>query len=210
MIHPKTIAIVGAGKFSKQLLSEIIKCDYIIGVDRGAYWLITNGVTPNIAIGDFDSVNAREFQMIENKVKRVKKHPKKKDFTDMELAVNHAMTLLPKEVVLYGGIGKRLDHTIGNIHLLEILHEKGVIRDRNNEVRVVSGQLVLKKESHYRYVSVLPITETIEVILKGFVYDVSRALIHRGQTIGISNEIKGVRATIEVHHGRALVIQSGD
>jgi len=210
MKHANIITIIGGGRLSKKFLPEIIKSNYIIGVDRGTYWLIINGVTPNIAIGDFDSVNAREFQMIKNKVKRVKEYPKRKNFTDMELAVNYAMTLLPKEVVLYGGIGKRLDHTMGNIRLLEMLHEKGVIRDLNNEVRITSGKITIGKNARYGYVSLLPLCESIEISLFGFLYDVKHAIILSGQTLGISNEICENQATIEVHRGKAIVIQSRD
>jgi len=210
MRRSNTIAIIGGGKLSKQFLTEIIKSNYIIGVDRGAYWLIANSVIPNIAIGDFDSVTPNEFCLIKEKAKRVKEYPKKKNFTDMELAAQHAISLHPKEVVMYGAIGRRLDHTIGNIQLLERFHELGAIRDGNNEVRVVSGHRTMRKESRYRYVSVLPISETIEVSLMGFLYDVSRALIRRGQTLGISNEIRIKKATIEVHQGKALVIRSRD
>ncbi|MEK9143426.1 MAG: thiamine diphosphokinase [Patescibacteria group bacterium] len=205
-----TFAIVGGGKLLKRFLAEIVKSNYIIGVDRGAYWLIGNSVIPNIVIGDFDSVNAREFQMIKHKVKRVKEYPKKKNFTDMELAVDHAISLHPKEVIIYGSIGSRLDHTIGNIQLLERLHDVGVIRDRNNEVRIISGRTTVRKDARYQYISLLPITETIEVSLIGFLYDVSHARIRRGQTLGISNEIREDEATINIHSGKALVIWSRD
>ncbi len=210
MNHPKTVAVVGGGRLSKQFLPEIIKSNYVIGVDRGAYWLITNGITPNIAIGDFDSVSLKELEEIKKRVKMVKKYPSEKDATDMELAIDHAILLKPQHVTIYGSIGTRLDHTIGNIHLLERLHGVGVIRDQSNEVRIATSRLTLRKEVRYPYVSVLPISETIEVSLTGFLYDVSHALIRRGQTLGISNEIRGDEATIEVHNGKALVIQSRD
>lgn len=211
--HSKKVAIVGGGKLSKKSLPEIIKSDYIIGVDRGACWLIANSVIPDIAIGDFDSVSSKELEEIKKRIKMIKKYPSEKNATDMELAVEHALSLLPMEVAIYGAIGSRIDHTMGDIYLLERLLEKGipaVIRDSNNEARVVSSRLVLKKEPRHRFVSVLPITETIEVTLTGFLYDVSRTLIRRGQTLGVSNEIRKKNALIEVHRGKALVIRSRD
>ncbi|MBI4066445.1 thiamine diphosphokinase, partial [Candidatus Gottesmanbacteria bacterium] len=87
-----TVAIVGAGKLLKQFLPEIIKRDYVIGVDRGAYWLIANNIIPDIAIGDFDSVNPRELRVIKQKVKRTEEYPREKDATDMELAVEHTIS----------------------------------------------------------------------------------------------------------------------
>ena len=213
MKHTNIIAIIGGGRLSKRFLQEIIKSNYVIGVDRGAYWLITNSAIPNIAIGDFDSVSSKELEEIKKRVKTIIKYPLEKDATDMELAAQHAISLHPKEVVMYGATGRRLDHTVGNIHLLERLLEKGisgVIRDSNNEVRITSGKITIGKDARYGYVSLLPITETVEVTLIGFLYDVSHALIRRGQTLGISNEIRAEKATIEVHQGKALVIGSRD
>lgn len=210
MSHSKKVAIVGGGRLSKKFLPKIIKRDYIIGVDRGAYWLIANSVIPNIAIGDFDSVSSKELVEIKKQTKTIKKYPSEKDATDMELAVDHAISFHPKEVIIYGAIGTRVDHTMGNIYLLERLHGVGIIRDRNNEARIISGSTTVKKDALYHYVSLLPITKTIEVTLSGFFYDVARAVIRRGQTLGISNEIRENEATIEIHRGKALIIRSRD
>ncbi len=209
----KTIAIVGGGTLSKQFLSEIIKSDYIIGVDRGAFWLIDHNVLPDISIGDFDSVTAEELRMIKQKCQHIEKHPKKKNETDMEIAVKHAMGMHPKEVKIYGAVGDRLDHTLVNVQLLERLHGKaitGVIRDEHNEVRMVDSLFIMKKENRFRYVSILPVTETVEISLTGFVYNLSRVLIRRGQTLGVSNEIREDEATIDVCKGKAIIIRSRD
>lgn len=207
------VTIVGGGNLSKKLLPEIATNDYLIGVDRGAYWLILNGVIPDIAIGDFDSVTVRQMQIIKKQSKRLDIYPKKKNKTDMELAIEYAIGLHPNEVMIYGAAGDRLDHTMGNIHLLEQLDDKsiaGAIRDERNEIRIVSSQLKVKKDVRFPYISILSVTEAVKVTLAGFAYDLSHASIHRGQTIGISNEIHAKEATIEVRHGKALVIQSRD
>ena len=207
------VVIVGGGTIGTYALSDIREGDYIIGVDRGASWLISRGIIPDVAIGDFDSVNPTELDEIRKKVGQVDEHPRGKDRTDMELALDHAISLRPKELDIYGAVGTRLDHTMATIYLLERLKEKGisgVIWDKHNKVRIVDSRMIVKKDTRFRYVSILPVTDTIDVTLSGFVYDLSRALIRRGQTVGISNEIKREWATIEVHHGHALVIQSRD
>lgn len=204
----KQVVIVANGRLSKSFLQDIRKADYVVGVDRGAYWLARNSIVPHIAIGDFDSVNQQELRLIQRRVKQVKEHPKEKDFTDMELAIQHAISLRPQEVVIYGAIGSRVDHTIANVFLLERLGGIGVLRDANNEVRLVSGRVALQKSPHYSYVSILPMTETIDVTLVGFLYDASHTRIHRGQALGVSNEIRGDEATVEIHRGNALLIRS--
>ena len=209
----KTISIVGGGNLSKKLLPDIATNDYIIGVDRGACWLILNKIIPNIAIGDFDSVTVRQMQMIKKQSKRMDIYPKKKNKTDMELAIEHAIGLHPNEVMIYGAAGDRLDHTMGNIHLLEQLDEKsiaGAIRDESNEIRIVSSRLKVKKDVRFPYISILSVTDAVKVTLAGFAYDLSHTIIHRRQTIGISNEIREDEATIEIHSGKALIIRSRD
>ena len=42
--------------------------DIIIGADRGAYFAIKNNFIPDIAIGDFDSVNEEELDLIKKNI----------------------------------------------------------------------------------------------------------------------------------------------
>lgn len=56
------------------------------GVDRGALVLIENGIEPVFSVGDFDSVNDEERQILKNQLNI---HPVKaeKDDTDLALGV---------------------------------------------------------------------------------------------------------------------------
>ena len=119
-----TIAIIGGGRLSKQFLREIAASEYIIGVDRGAYWLIANGVTPNIAIGDFDSISSKELEEIMKGVKTVKKYPLEKDATDMELAVEHALVGIDTHLIRTQVDGMHLHHDWG-IDIVPRLFEYG-------------------------------------------------------------------------------------
>ena len=208
----KHIGIVGGGTVSDTFLPEIQKADYIIGVDHGAAWLIVHGITPNIAIGDFDSVTKEEFARIKQSVKTVMVHPAEKDFTDMELAVAEAVKLKPKSVIIYGGIGTRLDHTLGTVQLLEHFLVAGIaarLADDHNDICLVSGKQIVQKGA-FRYISILPFSQSATVSLHGFLYEASHLQLTRGMTRGISNEFVGKTGTIDIHKGIALVIQSRD
>lgn len=210
----KRIIIVANGKLWKGIAEAIQKQDFVIGVDRAAYWLISQGIVPDMAIGDFDSCNNNELEEIQKQVKQVKKYSPQKDFTDTELAMLEAFKRNPKEIVIYGGVGSRLDHTLASLALLERCDTHGipaVFRDETNEVVIVHrGRTILGQKEGMRYISILPYTQSIQITLSGFSYDVLRKTILRGQTIGISNEFVGVRGTITIHRGKALVIQSRD
>lgn len=209
----KSIAIVGGGTMSVVFIKEIRKCDYTIGVDRGAYWLIRHNITPHLAIGDFDSVSSDEFQEIKKKSKKTKQYSPEKNYTDMELAIKEALKQNPEEVRMYGALGSRLDHSLGTIHLLEFFlknHINACIRNETNEIVLTHSDIHLKKNTNFTYFSILPYTKRILVTLQGCKYPVQRKIIVRGQTLGISNEVLGDETVIVIHEGIALVIQSRD
>ncbi|MEH7308114.1 thiamine diphosphokinase, partial [Neobacillus drentensis] len=100
-------------------LTEYLAEDAIwVGVDRGVYHLIKRNITPTIAFGDFDSVSTEELLFIEGRVTELKKFKPEKDETDMELALNWALSQNPRIIRLFGATGGRLDHLFANVHLL--------------------------------------------------------------------------------------------
>lgn len=208
----KCIAIVGSGTLSEQFLKDIKRGNLIIGVDRGAAWLLEHGLTPHVAIGDFDSVTKKELAYIKKSIQTVRFYPADKDFTDMELAVQYALKQKPQDVVIYGGSGTRIDHTLGTFHLLEQFLNAGIaarLIDEHNEVRLIVGRQEMKK-GLFPYISILPFSQSASISLTGFLYEVSRLPLTRSTTRGISNEFVKTQGTIDVHEGIVWVIQSRD
>lgn len=202
----KRIFIFGNGKLHKKFLREIQTDDYVIGVDRAAYWLIQQGRTPDIAIGDFDSTTKKELNLIKKSIRSVKQYPGEKDRTDMELAIEYASGLAPAEVFIFGATGTRLDHMLATLHLLD----KHILIDNKNRIRIVGrGKTVIEKAS-YRYISILPYTKSIMLTLTGFRYDLVRKILKHGTTLGVSNELRGTRGVIRLFSGKAWVIESND
>lgn len=209
----KVISIVAGGRFSRRFLPSIRAAAVIIGVDYGAWRLVKEGVAPDIAIGDFDSVTAFQKKQIHDRAKKYIEYLPEKDMTDLELAVEEAMRLRPKEVRIYGALGGRFDHAFGAIQLLTRLvshNINGEIVDNLNKINIVRRQLVLPSGSGFQYVSVIPLHKNAMLSLDGFAYSVSRCTFAVGSTLGISNEIVDESATISVHSGQVLVVQSND
>ncbi len=208
------VVIVASGRLHKNLLRDITHLDTLIGVDRGALWLIRRGKIPSIALGDFDSVSASELREIKARVRQVKEYPSQKDKTDLELAIDESIKFQPKQVIIYGAIGSRFDHTVAAIGLLLNLQSHniyGQIVDNFNKVYIVRRQYQqIIKTFPFKYVSIIPLSDQITVTLTGFTYNVSDFTLARMSTRGISNEIIGKKATVEVHEGVALVIESRD
>jgi thiamine pyrophosphokinase len=209
----KYIAIVAGGTLDLSLLPHIRAAAVVIGVDRGALWLVRHGVSPDVSIGDFDSVTLREKKRIHNASGIYMEYQPEKDATDLELAIDHAISLKPKHVMLFGALGRRFDHAMGAVHMLLRLESHniyGVIVDNFSKINIVRRQQRLLRNASYPYVSVIPVASTVTVTLKGFVYDLIRKPLHAGTSLGISNEISGKSAIIDVHRGLAIVIRSTD
>jgi thiamine pyrophosphokinase len=208
----KRIVIVANGNIPNSTVSHIHKTDVVIGVDRAAYWLIERDVAPDVAIGDFDSVSGYEMSVIKKQSKSVSEFPSKKDVTDLELAIHQAI-LLPKEVLIVGAFGTRLDHSFVAVQLLEKFIGTGIfatIRDEKNECVLCSVKLTVLKNAQYKYLSILPVTDGITISINGCAYPLKHAVIRRGVSLGVSNEIVSDKAEIVVHKGIALIIRSND
>lgn len=89
-----------------------------VGADRGGLHLLANGIIPDIAIGDFDSISKREQKLLKDNVPDFKKFPPEKDDTDSELCLLAAREKFDaQEYYVYGATGGRIDHFLVNLFL---------------------------------------------------------------------------------------------
>ena len=193
--------IIGNGNFDN--IFEFNEYDYIICADGGYNHAKRYGITPDIIIGDMDSVKVDITD--ENTVI----YPKEKDFTDGELAVHLAIEKGCEEIVLLGMTGSRLDHTIANICLLKSIYEngkKGYIADKNNKIYYINRYLELNGLNG-KTVSLLPMGGDLEGISNsGFYYPLNNETICFGSTRGISNVITDDKANIKLTSGEGIVV----
>lgn len=106
MANEKRIVIVAGGEFGNWALDYLHTGDVLAGADRGALFLVRNGLRPDIAIGDFDSVTEAEFAEIRMKSLRIVRcDPVMKDLTDTEMAFEWAAGQNPSSILLLGVTG---------------------------------------------------------------------------------------------------------
>ncbi|GBF12198.1 thiamine diphosphokinase [Tepidibacillus infernus] len=210
------VMIVTGGLLTESILPFIKKSAIVIGVDRGAEWLIIHGIVPDYIVGDFDSVDTSFFEKVKTQyADRIHQSPAEKDETDTELAVQLALTLNIKRITLLGGIGTRLDHVIANIHVLLQAAEKNVeavMIGGNNRIQILlPGQRKIIDKSKYTYVSLIPFSDQVEgLTISGFKYPLQNAVMKLGIPYGISNELVEEKGTISILKGILLIIESKD
>ncbi|MFG6383020.1 MAG: thiamine diphosphokinase [Lachnospiraceae bacterium] len=139
-----------------------------------------------------------------------------KDETDTEIAIRTAIKQGCKTIHILGATtGNRIDHLLGNIHLLGIAMEHGVeclMLDAYNRIRMINKGIVIKKEEQYgKYVSLLPFTSKVTgLTLTGFKYPLDCYTMECYHSLGVSNEITESQAMISFQDGVLLVIESRD
>src|SRR5215471_6918224 len=127
MTHPpapdaRRVAVVctggGGAPPPASALAGIPAGAYVIGADSGVELAAALGLRVDLAVGDFDSVDAAALAAAEAAGARVERHPAAKDATDLELALHAAMTIDPAEIVVVGGAAGRLDHLVTGLLVL--------------------------------------------------------------------------------------------
>ena len=171
------------------------------------------GLEPDYIVGDFDTVNHDLLEHYKKEI--ILRHPPEKDQTDTELAIETALDAGCDRLIFFGATGSRLDHSLGNIFLLESLLKRGIraeILNENNRLYLKDKSFILKRnDTRGDYLSLLPLSETVEeVTLSGFKYPVEKLTFYRERTLGISNEITEDEARVEFSKGTFIVVESKD
>ncbi len=195
------IIIIAGGDFSHQC--EITASDYIICADSGYDSAKKNGFHVNLLMGDMDSVK-NNISMEKDAVL----FPKRKDFTDTELALCHAIDMHPDEIVMLGCMGSRADHTIANMLLLRRIVQAGVkvhIEDENNMIFYYKDSIELE-DMKGKTVSLIPLTDSINgITTKGLDYPLHNEDLYFGETRGISNVVVENLASYTSESGEGLI-----
>ena len=188
----------------------------IIAGDKGLEALYQLKIIPNHVVGDFDSVSPEILEFYK-KQSQIIFHTfnAEKDNTDTDIAFKLAIQLKSSKITILGALGKRMDHAIANIHILKNALEANIpcqIIDEHNRIYLINKEMTLEKDKVYgKYVSLIPLTSIVEgLTLTGFKYPLNHYTLPIGTSLGISNEIIGDIAHIEMKKGILIVIESRD
>ena len=167
------------------------------------------GLAPDVFIGDFDSSTRPVGTAAEVIVL-----PTVKDLTDSEAAVDLAYARGFRVIDVIGGLGGRLDHTLGNLGILAKYQATDArLRwiDGYNMVSLVGPGTYTVARNSYHYFGLIPFDgDVVGLTVAGTRYVVSDFTLLQGSTRGVSNEIVGDAATVSFTGGRLLMVSSRD
>lgn len=213
--------LIGAGEHPDNIICRPDSDDYVIAVDGGYDYAVQLGITPNLIIGDFDSLKSNMAASNDDNIPVIS-FPPEKDYTDMMLAAEKAAKLGFRTILIYGGTGGRPDHTFANIQLLSWIAEHGcaaylfddaytMTAIKNRTLSITAGT----PDKHsgfitsdgYGYISIFSLSDVSEgVTIKGLKYTACGITLNRFHALGTSNEFTDSDCSIEVKKGSLLII----
>lgn len=211
----RAVIYTGGEVFPERVSERAEQGDLTVAADAGLVTAQSFGVVPKILVGDFDSLKDPNGFGLPPEVE-ILRVPAEKDETDTQLAVLTALSRGAGEILIVGGIGGRLDHSLANLSLLEDLERRGipaVLTNGKTRARFFGGGTVtIPRDPNFRYFSLIPADQEIAgVTLTGCKYPLRDAvLVRRNAAFSASNEIIEPVATLTVRRGGLWILECGE
>jgi thiamine pyrophosphokinase len=202
------LVITGGDPVPDESLAGLLPVDFVVAADSGLDHALRLNLTPDLVVGDFDSVSDESLSRFEGPVER---HPVAKDATDLELALREAVSRRPERIVVLGGHGGRLDHFLANALVLTTVPEMIDVEWRAGRavIHMVRHAVALEGDVG-DMVSLIPVGGDVHgVRTEGLRYPLAGETLTSGSTLGVSNEFSSSRARVELSDGTLLVIVPG-
>lgn len=188
--------------------------DLVIAVDGGYMYSRVLEITPDVIIGDFDSLEepyaSEVHRLEEGKSCCVIRLEREKDDTDTMAAIRYGLQAGCSEFHLYAAMGGRLEHTIANLQSLLFLKKngaKGYLWDAFSMTTVIRNESLSFRKSMEGLLSVFAIDGDARGVTEtGLKYGLHDAVLENSFPKGISNEFIGEEATVSVSDGALLVL----
>ena len=201
------------------LARQLATADLVVAADGGARAVTEAGGACDVIVGDGDSLGEAGLACAQaaNPDVEVRRFPTAKDATDAELAMQAALEIEPERIVVVGAFGgARLDHELATVMLLANRswrdHEV-VLADGRREVRLVTNQAEIHGHAG-DIVTLLAVGGPVQHIhTRGLLYELRGRSLEVGTSLGVSNELTGRMATLQVGSGLLLLVHeltSGD
>jgi len=216
------IAVVANGEWNQEWgQQELARYDCLIAADGGGDRILEAGFLPQALIGDLDSIKPENLECCRARGIQIQQFPREKDETDLELALDYAVSLLNtplagqepaqnsshlKEIWLLGATGGRVDHLLGNLALMLGFYKRGYrirAKDPYHELWLIQGREAIKGEKGQE-LSLIPISEYAVISTEGLFYPLHKDTLRQDTTRGISNVFLGEDACVDISEGIVL------
>lgn len=177
--------------------------DLVIAADAGWLQAASYGLSPSLAVGDFDTAPPPDHIPVVT-------HPARKDDTDLLLAIRIGLERGYRTFVLLGAAGGRADHTYAAYQTLRYLKDQGArgyLVGDNAVVTLLSAEEIAfswKKDSVFSLFAVGG--HAYGVSICGASYPLEGATLTESFPLGVSNAFTGDPLTVSIDKGHLLMM----
>jgi thiamine pyrophosphokinase len=212
-VSEEVVVVVAGGSVPAPLVARLVPRGVpVVAADSGLDTALELGLETTIAIGDFDSASPGALASAEAAGVRIERHPAEKDATDLELALDLAIALAPRRILVVAARGGRLDHDLANQLLLGSDRYAGTELDAivgDALVHVVRSGRTLEGQRG-EFLTLLAVNgPATGVTTDGLRYQLRGETLEPGSSRGVSNEFESTTARVTVESGVLLAIRPG-
>ena len=210
---PLRAVIFANGRLSHPELDrrQIQAGDWILAADGGVHNCLRLGLTPQVVVGDMDSLPPPELERLQAQGTQLLRFPSRKDQTDLELALDHALHQGAQEILILGALGMRWDQTLANMLLLTRPDLDGrrisLVDGPQRVYPLRAGQTLHLEGQPGDTLSLIPVQgDARGITTTGLEYALHGGQLAFGATRGISNTFLKAHVSIRLDQGTLLCI----
>ena len=196
--------IIGGGNCNRNLKEYILPADFITCADSGYDSAKALGIVPDLVIGDMDSI----ISVVESGPEIITA-PVQKDETDSMLCVDILAERGYNEILLFGALGGRPDHSFANISLLLYAAKKGInleIVHENSHMFIIDSTAEISGKKGDTFSLFAIGGDANGITATGLFYPLDNETLYADNPRGVSNEFTQNKVTVSVKNGYLLAI----
>jgi thiamine pyrophosphokinase len=204
--HRKAVVFAGGGMH----LHPVVDDDaLVVAADSGYDNARSAEIAVDVLVGDMDSISPEGLLHAEQHDVAIARYPADKDETDLELAIDAAVTSGALSIAIYGGEGGRPSHLFGiglTLANAKWSHVAIAWHIKSATVQVTLPSRPVSVEKRTGAVSLLPVGNVRGVTTTGLQWALNDDDLAAGTTRGLSNRMTHTTATVSVGDGAVLVV----
>ena len=180
--------------------------NFLICADGGADTVKRLRLTPDVIIGDFDSVKSETLSFFGNKSEIIR--IKRQNDTDVEKALKYAIRKKFNEAILLGAIGDRLDHSFCNMGIVIKFFNKIQVRIVSDKSMLTPYKGVVELQAiKGETISLYGFDDKTKITSEGLKYPLKKTALPFGKRESTSNVAVKDVIRLKIERGMIFVIR---
>jgi thiamine pyrophosphokinase len=196
---------------AENLQREIAPGNKVVCADGGVVHAFQLGLRPDAVIGDVDSISNDTLERLRKENIEIVRYPEKKNFSDLELALEYSLGFNPKEILIACALGGRFDYIATHTFLLADSRLENIalsLFDGTTRVRILRPGVKLQIQGEAGALfSLLPFAgNAVGVTILGAEWNLDKDTLTFGKARGLSNRFLEETVEIQIESGLLLVV----